>query len=251
MTPRIPHPGEPARNTSPPSTAAARSAGRGFTLVEVLVTVAIIALLIAMLLPSLAAARLRSRVVMVHSDLRHICMALDAYAMEHKDRLPPTRQSCGTNIMYQLPLELAARRYLARSPDALQRSYMEDPFNPGQTYRYRAPGPVWQNGVIMDFPDSTWRPRANIWVPEDTPHCRSREGRFYAARKNEEKSPVTYAVWSVGPQPDSPRFPRWDDGSLDESRLPLPREFWLTAEQPRSGLITHFRTRAGLTYMSP
>lgn len=223
-----------------------------FTLIEVLVVVAIIALMIAILLPSLARARLRSRVVVVHSDLRQITLALDAYALEHKDHVPPTRQSCGTNVLYQLPVELALKRYLARSPDALQRSYMQDPFNTGgQTYRYRAPGAIWQNGVIMDFPDSTWRPRANIWVPDDAPNCRSKEGRYYSNRKGEPKSPVTYAVWSLGPQPDSPRLPHWDDGSLDESKLPLPREYWLTAQKPDSGLITHFKSRQGLTHMSP
>jgi prepilin-type N-terminal cleavage/methylation domain-containing protein len=224
----------------------------GFTLIEVLVVVAIIVLLIAIMLPSLSQARLRSRVVVVHSDLRQICLALDAYAMEHRDYLPPTRQSCGTSILYQLPVELSMKGYLARSSDALQRSYMEDPFNKGrQTYRYRAPGAVWQNGVLMDFPDSTWRPRANIWVPDDIPNCRSDEGRYYFDRHGEPRSPVKYAVWSVGPELDSPRFPRWDDGSLDESKLPLPRAYWLTAEQPKSGLITHFKTREGLTYMSP
>lgn len=223
----------------------------GFTLIEVLVVVAIIALLIAILLPSLAMSRLRSRIVMVHSDLRQITLALDAYAMEHKERLPPTRQSCGTNILYQLPVELANKRYLPRSPDRLKRSYMEDTFNRGQTYRYRAPGPVWQNGVLMDFPDSTWRPRAQIWVPDDLPQCQSDEGKYYANRSNEPKSPVTYAVWSVGPDPDSPKFPHWEDGSLDESKLPLPRSCWLTSAGKPTGLITHFRLRQGLTYMSP
>lgn len=226
-------------------------AARGFSLIEVLVVVAILALLIAILLPALTRARLRSRVVMVHCDLRQITIALDAYAMEHKDHLPPTRQSCGTNVLYQLPFELAVKKYLPRSPDALKRSYMEDPFNPGQTYRYRAPGPVWQNGVFMDFPDSTWRPRAQIWVPDDAPRCESESGRFYADRKGEPKSPVTYAVWSVGPDPESPKFPRWDDGTIDEGKLPLPRAFWLLNDGRPTGLITHFKARQGVVYMSP
>lgn len=224
---------------------------KAFTLIEVLVVVAILALLVAMLLPALARAKLRSRVVLVHSDLRQVTMALDAYALEHKDHLPPTRQSCGTSILYQLPFELAKKKYLPKSPDAIKRSYLEDAFNPGQTYRYRAPGAVWQNGVLMDFPDSTWRPRAQIWVPDDVPNCESPEGRYYADRNNEPKSPVTYAVWSVGPDPLSPKFPRWDDGTIDEARLPLPKSFWLLNDGRPTGLITHFRTRKGATYMSP
>lgn len=223
----------------------------GFTLIEVLVAVAIVGLLIAILLPALSRARLRSRVVVVHSDLRQITLALDAYAMEHKDALPATRQSCGTNILYQLPVELAVRRYLPRSPDQLKRAFMEDPFCPGQSYRYRAPGPVWQNGVPMDFPDSTWRPRAKIWVPDDVPQCRSQTGQYYANRTGEPKSPVTYAVWSMGPNVDAAPFPRWEDGSIDESKFPLPSCFWLTRGGRACGLITHFRTRTGLTFTSP
>lgn len=216
-----------------------------------LVVVAVVALLIAILLPSLQTARLRSKVVAVHADLYQITLALDAYAMEHRDHYPPTRQSCGTSVLYQLPVELAVKRYLPNSPDALKRSYLEDLFNPGQTYRYRAPGPVWQNGVLMDFPDSTWRPRANIWVPDDLPKCESDQGRYYYKRTSEKRTPVSYAVWSTGPAPDSPRFPHWDDGTLDESRLPLPRRYWLTPAKPTSGLITHFKLREGVTYSSP
>lgn len=222
-----------------------------FTLIEALVAVAIVALLVAILIPSLSRARLRSRVVAVHSDLRQITLALDAYALEHKDALPATRQSCGTNILYQLPVELANRRYLPRSPDQLKRAFMEDPFYPGQSYRYRAPGPVWQNGVLMDFPDVSWRPRSQIWVPDDVPYCRSENGRYYADRTGEPKSPVAYAVWSMGPNLDSAPFPRWPDGTIDEARFPLPRRFWLTRDGRASGLITHFKTRTGLTFTSP
>lgn len=223
----------------------------GFTLIEVLVVIAIIALLIAILLPSLAAAKMRSRIVIVHNDLRQITVALDAYAMEHKDHYPPTRQSCGTPILYQLPFELAVKKYFAKSKDNLKRAFFEDLFNPGQTYRYRAPGAVWQNGTFMDFPDSTWRPRSQIWVPNDFPRCESDSGQYYAARTKEPKSPATYAVWSVGPESNSSKFPRWSDGTIDESTLPLAKKFWLTGAGRPSGLITHYRTRSGLIYMSP
>jgi prepilin-type N-terminal cleavage/methylation domain-containing protein len=250
--------GQTLESTDPPGVPGhvTRSGKVGaFSLIEVLVVVAIIALLMAVLVPSLARARLQSRVVVVHSDLRQITLALDAYAMEHKDHYPPTRQACGTGILYQLPVELAVKRYLSRSPDQLKRSYLEDLFNPGQTYRYRAPGAVWQNGTLMDFPgsdeDSTWRPRAKIWVPDDVPRCEADDGRYYCDRMGEPESPVRYAVWSVGPDPDCPRFPQWEDGTKDESKLPLPRGYWLTSAHPTSGLITHFQMRKGLICMSP
>ncbi len=67
----------------------------------------------------------------------------------------------------------------------------------------------------------------------------------------EPKSPITYAVWSMGPGLDSTKLPRWEDGSIDEAHFPLPRRYWLTNDGWPAGLITHFRTRTGLTYMSP
>jgi len=59
-----------------------------FTLLELLVVVAIVALLLALLLPAHAHARKKARIIIAHSDLRQICLALDAYAMDNGDALP-------------------------------------------------------------------------------------------------------------------------------------------------------------------
>lgn len=61
---------------------------RAFTLVELLVVIGIIALLIAILLPSLAAARQSSQAVTCMSNMRQIGLAFMQFAMEHRDRLP-------------------------------------------------------------------------------------------------------------------------------------------------------------------
>lgn len=65
---------------------AARRAG--FTLVEVLVVTAIIAILIGILLPALSAARERARRTACLSNLRSLGQAMVAYANEHRGRLP-------------------------------------------------------------------------------------------------------------------------------------------------------------------
>jgi len=222
-----------------------------FTLVELLVVVAIVALLLAMLLPSHRRVRVQARVVVAHADLRNICVALDAYAMDNRDRWPPTRSGCGTNVNYQLPVELAGDRYLPRSPSRIPQAHMPDVFDSTHTYKYRAPGPVWFNGSFFDFPDSTWRPRAKIWVPEDFPQCRDEEGRYFANRTGEPPSPATYAVWSVGPDPWSAKFPRYEGSDqIDESRFPLPQGFWLM-HGGDTGLITHFRCRNSIVRTSP
>src|SRR3954451_22176664 len=61
---------------------------RGFTLVELLVVIGIIALLISILLPALSSARERSRRTACLANLHGLGQAMFLYANAHKDRLP-------------------------------------------------------------------------------------------------------------------------------------------------------------------
>jgi prepilin-type N-terminal cleavage/methylation domain-containing protein len=61
-----------------------------FTLVELLVTVAVIAVLAGLLLPALTSAHERARRVHCVSNLRQIHLAITMYADEHQDWLPTT-----------------------------------------------------------------------------------------------------------------------------------------------------------------
>lgn len=65
-----------------------RSRNGGFTLVEVLVVVAIVALLLAILLPSLSRARQVTRGAVCLSNLRQFSLAAHAYAHGHQGRYP-------------------------------------------------------------------------------------------------------------------------------------------------------------------
>src|SRR5688572_14108756 len=62
--------------------------GRGFTLVELLIVIGLIALLISLLIPALSRAREQSNRVKCMANLRTLGQAMFLYAANHKDRLP-------------------------------------------------------------------------------------------------------------------------------------------------------------------
>jgi prepilin-type N-terminal cleavage/methylation domain-containing protein len=74
-----------------------RPTGRhaGFTLIEVLVVVAIIALLISILLPSLARAKEQARQAVCSANLSHMAKAASEYSAEQKDWIPGSPLTTG------------------------------------------------------------------------------------------------------------------------------------------------------------
>ena len=69
---------------------------KGFTLLEMLVVISLIALLIALLLPALEGAREAARDAVCKSNLHQISIALGVYASDHEDAYPPGIYANGT-----------------------------------------------------------------------------------------------------------------------------------------------------------
>jgi len=61
---------------------------RAFTLVELLVVMAVIAILAALILPALSAAKAKSKSIVCVGNLRQLAFAVSLYANEHRQRLP-------------------------------------------------------------------------------------------------------------------------------------------------------------------
>ena len=201
----------------------------GFTLVELLVVVAIIALLMAILLPVMGRAKLQAKVLTVNAELRHIAMALEAYSLDNDDKYPPTRVDCMLGgHFYQLPLELVESKYLPKpDSDTFMAAGIEDRFNRDYTYKYRSVGTLIYNRTTVV------KEGAYLWVPDGFPHDASEDGKNYTDPK---ESPVSWVLYSEGP--------RFDIDLMRELNYPVPRETWYD-RKTKEGVIVRMRLRNG------
>ena len=113
--------------------AARRHPEAGVTLIEMMVVLAIIAIVAALVVPNVIGRPDEARVTVAHTDMRTIASALELYRLDNR-AYPTTAQ--GLDALSQRPVQppeppnWVAGGYLAALP--------EDPW--GNAYLYRAPG---------------------------------------------------------------------------------------------------------------
>lgn len=203
---------------------------RGFSLIELLVAVAVLGLLAALAAPPLLASIERGRVARVLVDLQTVEVALEAYRTDH-GHYPPVTASCVAaekDRVLQLPPELGEGGYLPKNDRSATSTLLEDPFHRGSTYKYVAPENYWMNGSKQDD-------RYPVWVPSDFPSCQAPDGKA----DDSPNSPLAWAVWSVGPQADMAKALSY--------KAPLAGSIWYR-KLGDSGVIARYKARNGATW---
>lgn len=203
---------------------------KAFTLIELLIVIAVIALLIAVVMPSLSLAKQKAKITTVNSDLRQIGICLEMYMEDNSGVHPPTRKDCNAGWAdHQLPPELVDGGYLA-PPDSTSgmSANIKDRYNPTVTYKYWSVGQLYQNGKYMPYTN------ASLLIPNGFPNA---EGTPETDIEYDDPktSPVTWVIYSEGPEYDD-----WE--VLKEQNGPVAQRTWYDP-QTKKGIITRVRLK--------
>jgi len=135
-----------------------------FSLLELIVTVAIIAILIAIITPALTKARRNARGVLTMNNQRQIVVLLNNFASDNNGRYPESVATIGLldgHWNWQEPTMLTACRsrspQLHRSMSAYLHGYVEDAnvmFCPNAPTRYKYLSRLWSAGDNWDNPET-------------------------------------------------------------------------------------------------
>ena len=169
-----------------------RGASRAFSLIELLIVVAILAILAAIATPNFLEAQTRAKISRAHADIRTITAAIECYRVDYP-RYPLAATYCAAQMD-----AIDSYNHLASgitTPVAYLTSTPRDVFNRNQTYKYIAPGLGWANGSQTIL--TLWVPKGfpgDGGLDQDVPHF------------SEKSPPVKWALWSVGPRGALSRF---------------------------------------------
>lgn len=138
-----------------------------FTLVELLVVIAVISILMSIVTPALSKARRRARAIRGMSNQRQIVLAVGSFAADNDGLYPDSVATIGRldgHWNWHEPMKLLGHQArsprMYRSASAYLRSYLEDPDNvycPNAPRRYEHFDQAWAEGDKWDNPDTPMR----------------------------------------------------------------------------------------------
>lgn len=116
-----------------------------FTLIELMIVIAIIAILAAILVPNFIRARAQAHLTACESNLRQIATSLEMYSVDNRGHYPPTINLLTPNYLKTMPECPAA------GSDTYTGMY-DVTINP-DTYSYYCEGPFHQGlGIAPNYP---------------------------------------------------------------------------------------------------
>jgi prepilin-type N-terminal cleavage/methylation domain-containing protein len=145
-----------------------------FTLIEMLVVVAVIAILIALLLPALAGGKERARRVTCKNHLRQFILAVHLYAGENEDRLPDGQSENSNPADEHTPVISGRTRaaLIQMSDDAriIECPNLGAPFNTTQGWYYADYGYVIGYNYLGGHTNTPWPDYGEFagWVSPQT-----------------------------------------------------------------------------------
>jgi len=89
---------------------------RGFTMVELMIVIAIIAVLASIIMPKMTGARNRSTIAACKGNLRQIATAMEMYANENNGNYIPTSYSLPANFCFSNSCYLVSAGYMKSGP---------------------------------------------------------------------------------------------------------------------------------------
>lgn len=181
---------------------------KAFTLIELLIVVAIIAILAAIAVPNFLEAQTRAKVTRIKSDLRSIATGIESYVVDNNVD-PACVQFAGNSNRV---LHGGTPYGSITTPVAYMSSLPTDLYNTFATTVGKAPFAFDKPGFGFDaagtYPNGPFTEKTTtdatgkgfvVQLPTDSDRMLEANGPVTVSTRNKSATPLRWALWSIGP----------------------------------------------------